>query len=90
MVGPVGQAVVELVAIDEEVVLNGDPRKLVLDIVVEDRAGRVGRVAKEQRLCPGLIAASTSVGSRAGSSSDRVGTMTGAPPAKMIAGMQAT
>ena len=46
----VGEAVVDLVAVHEQVVALGDPGELVLDVVVEDGAGRVGRVAQEQRL----------------------------------------
>ena len=49
-VGPVGQAVVDLVAVDEEVVVDRDPGQLVLDGVRQDRAGRVARIAQEERL----------------------------------------
>ncbi len=46
----VGQSVVDLVAVHEEVVAVGDGRELVLDVVGQDRAGRVGRVAQEEGL----------------------------------------
>ena len=48
----VGQAVVDLVAVDEQVVADGDAGQLVLDRVGQDRAGRVARVAEEERLRP--------------------------------------
>ncbi len=49
-VAAVGKAVVDLVAVDEQVVALGDAGELVLHVVVEDGAGRVGGVAQEQRL----------------------------------------
>ncbi len=52
-VRPVGEAVVDLVAVDEEVVTLGDRRELVLDLACQDRAGRVAGVAEEQGLRPG-------------------------------------
>ena len=48
----VGQAVVDLVAVDEQVVAVGDAGQLVLDRVRQDRARRVARVAEEERLRP--------------------------------------
>jgi hypothetical protein len=49
----VGEPVVDLVAVHEQVVAAGDVGELLLDVVGEDRAGRVARVAQEQRLRPG-------------------------------------
>ena len=46
----VREPVVDLVAVHEQVVALRDPGELVLDRVVEHGAGRVGRVAEEQRL----------------------------------------
>ena len=46
----VGEAVVDLVAVDEQVVALGDRGELVLDRVRQHGAGRVARVAEEQRL----------------------------------------
>ena len=48
----VGQPVVDLVAVDEQVVALGDGRELVLHVVGKHGAGRVGWVAEEQRLRP--------------------------------------
>ena len=48
----VGEAVVDLVAVDEQVVALGDPGQLVLDRVRQDGAGGVAGVAQEQRLGP--------------------------------------
>ncbi len=48
----IGEPVVDLVAVDEQVVALCDPGQLVLDVVVEDGTGRVGRVAQEQGLRP--------------------------------------
>ena len=48
----VREPVVDLVAVDEQVVPLGDPRELLLDRVRQDGAGRVARVAEEQRLGP--------------------------------------
>ena len=53
LVGAVGQAVVDLVAVDEQVVADGDVRQRVGDVVRQDGPGRVARVAQEQRLGPG-------------------------------------
>ena len=51
-VRPVGQPVVDLVAVDEQVVADGDVGDGVLDVVGQDGAGRVARVAEEQGLRP--------------------------------------
>ena len=48
----VGEPVVDLVAVDEQVVALGDRGELVLDVVREDGAGRVARIAEEERLRP--------------------------------------
>jgi hypothetical protein len=49
----VGEAVVDLVAVDEEVVADGDRGQLVLDLGRQDGAGRVAGVAEEEGLRPG-------------------------------------
>jgi hypothetical protein len=51
-VGPVGESVVDLVAVDEEVVALGDGCELILDAVGQDRAGGIARVPEEQGLRP--------------------------------------
>ena len=48
----VREAVVDLVAVDEQVVADRDGGQLVLDVGRQDRAGRVARVAQEERLGP--------------------------------------
>ncbi len=51
-VATVGQAVVDLVAVHNQVMALGDPGQLVLHGIRQYRAGRVARVAQEQCLCP--------------------------------------
>ena len=48
----VRQPVVDLVAVDEQVVADGDLGQRVLDLVGQDGAGRVARIAEEERLGP--------------------------------------
>ena len=48
----VGQPVVDLVAVHEEVVTDGDRGQLVLDLGRQHRAGRVARIAQEEGLGP--------------------------------------
>ena len=83
----VGEPVVDLVAVDEQVVALGDAGQLVLDVVGQDRAGRVARVAEEEGLGPRRDRRLDGApGSSAKSSSKRVATRRGTPPAKTIAG----
>ncbi len=51
-VGAVRETVVDLVAVDEQVVADRDGRQLVLDLGRQHGPGRVARVAQEQRLGP--------------------------------------
>ena len=73
----VGQPVVDLVAVDEEVVADGDRRDLVLDLgrAGRRRSGCTGSRGRSPSSA-GVIAASSAAGSSAKSSSKRVGTWT--------------
>ena len=51
-VGAIGEPVVDLVAVDEQVVADRDVGEGVGDVVGEDGAGRVARIAEEERLGP--------------------------------------
>ena len=82
----VGEPVVDLVAEDEQVVADGDVGERVLDLVGQDGAGRVARVAEEERLGPRRDRRLDRGGSSAKSSSKRVATWRTTPPAKTIAG----
>src|SRR3954465_3403268 len=48
----VGKPVVDLIAVDEEIVPYGDVGEGVLDVVGKDGPGRVARIAEEERLGP--------------------------------------
>ena len=52
LVAAVDEAVVDLVAVDEQVVADGDAGDLVLDLVRQDGAGRVAGVVEQDGLGP--------------------------------------
>ena len=52
LVAAVDEPVVDLVAVDQQVVADGDAGDLVLDLGRQNRAGRVARVVEQDGLGP--------------------------------------